>query len=165
MGEREMFLVLGALLFFTMTSLSVNRFCLNNNEAMMKTEFDHYAVSLAQGIIEEAKTRAFDLYVVSNPAANPPGDFTYPLGPRWDEYYPNYNDVDDYNGLHLTVSADTTGPKVDYDVDVQVGYVEEYDIDTFVSHKTFHKKMKVTVTSDFISAPVVLSHVYSYFEF
>lgn len=161
MGEREMFLVLGAMFFFSMTSISVNRFCLNNNEIMMKSEFDYYAISLAQRIIEEAKTRAFDVAVVSEPASNPPNDFTYPLGPRWDETYPNFNDVDDYHNLSLNVNT----PRTDYTVAVQVGYVEEGNLDEIVEHKTFFKKMTVTVSSDYMSSDVTLTHVYSYYEF
>lgn len=167
MGEREMFLVLGAMFFFTMTSLSVNRFCLNNNETMMKSEFDYYAISLAQGIIEEAKTRAFDVAVEGTPPplSNLPGAFTYPCGPRNDEHYPNFTDVDDYNGLTLNITANVNGPKVNYTVQVVVGYVTEYNLNTFVYYKTFHKKMIVAVTSNFISSPVVLTHVFSYYEF
>lgn len=167
MGEREMFLVLGAMFFFTMTSLSVNRFCLDNNEVMMRSEFDYYAVSLAQGIIEEAKTRYFDVAVEGTPPplSSLPGAFTYPCGPRWDEHYPNFTDVDDYNGLNLTVTANVNGPKVNYTVDVVVGYVTETNLNTFVSYKTFYKKMIVRVTSTYISAPVVISHVFSYYEF
>lgn len=167
MGEREMFLVLGAMLFFTMTSLSVNRFCLNNNEVMRRSEFDYYAISLAQGIIEEGKTRFFDVAVEGTPPplSSLPGAFTYPLGPRSGEYYPNFTDVDDYNGLNLNITANVNGPKVGYNVSVVVGYVTETNLNTIVSSKTFHKKMTVTVTSSFISAPVVLSHVFSYYEF
>jgi len=165
MGEREMILVLGAMLFFTMTSLSVNRFCLDNSEVMMQSEFNYYAVSLAQGIIEEVKTREFDSAIVFGTAHTLPYDFTYPCGPRNDEHYPNYNDVDDYHGLNLNIQADVNGPRVNYNVRVQVGYVSETNLNSFVYHKTFHKKMIVTVTSDYISAPVILNHVYSYFEF
>ncbi len=167
MGEREMFLVLGAMLFFTMTSLSVNRFCLDNNQVMRQSEFEYYAISLAQGIIEEGKTRAFDVAVegATPPLSSLPGLFTYPCGPRWDENYPNYTDVDDYNGLNLTVTANVNGPKVNYTVRVVVGYVAETNLNTIVSYKTFYKKMIVTVTSSYISTPVVLSHVFSYYEF
>ena len=163
MGEREMLLVLAAMLFFSMTSLSVNNFCLHNNETMMKSEFDYYAISLAQGILEEAKTRFFDVAVEGTPPplSNLPDAFTYPLGPRYNEYYPNYTDVDDYHGLNL----DVTTPRVNYNVRVQVGYVRESDINTVVSYRTFYKKMTVAVTSPFISAPVVLSHVFSYYDF
>ena len=165
MGEREMFLVLGAMLFFTMTSLSVNRFCLDNNEVMMKSEFDYYAISLGQGIIEEAKTREFDSSIAFGTANTLPDDFTYPLGCRYDEQYPNFNDVDDYNGLNLDITANINGPKANYQVVVHVGYVEEHDLNTFVGYKTFHKRMTVIVTSDFITAPVILSHVFSYYAF
>ena len=164
MGEREMLLVFAAMFFFSMTSISVNRFCLSNSEVIMEREFIYYATSLAQRIIEEAKTRAFDQTVVNNPATNPPYSFGY-WGHGPNEEYPNFTDVDDYNGLNLPVTADVNGPKVNYTVQVQVGYVEEHDLDTIVGPETFHKKMIVTVTSDFISAPVVLSHIFSYYEF
>lgn len=161
MGEREMFLVLGAMFFFSMTTLSMNRFCLNNSEVMMKSEFDYYAISLAQRIIEEAKTRLFDSVLESGTPTNLPGDFTYPLGHRWNEHYPNFTDVDDYNNLTLNVNT----PRVNYTVSVQVGYVEESNPDVIVTHKTFFKKMTVTVTSDYISSPISLSHVFAYYEF
>lgn len=161
MGEREMMLVLAALFFFSMTSLSVNRFCISNNEVMMKSEFDYYAISLAQSIIEEAKTRHFDVAVESGPATNPPNDFTYPGGPRYDEHYPNFSDVDDYNGLTKTINTS----RVNYTINVTVGYVQETNLNTIVSFKTFHKKMTVTVSSPYITSNVVLSHVFSYYEF
>ena len=165
MGEREIFLVLGAMLFFTMTSLSVNNFCLHNNETMMQSEFVYYAISLAQQIIEETKTREFDSAIVFGTAHDLPDDFTYPLTPRYDEHYPNYNDVDDYNGLTLNITANINGPRVNYTVAVVVGYVHEYDLNTIANHRTFHKKMTVTVTSPYISGSVVLSHVLSYYDF
>lgn len=167
MGEREMMLVLGALMFFTVTSLSINRFCLTNSEFMMQTEFDYYAVSLAQGIIEEAKTRAFDVAVEGTPPplSSLPGAFTYPPSPRWDEHYPNFSDVDDYHGLNLNINASVNGSLVSYNIRVVVGYVRETDLNTVVSYRTFHKKMTVTVTSTYLRAPVVLSHVFSYYQF
>lgn len=163
MGEREMILVLGAMFFFSMTSLSVNRFCLQNDEIMMQSEFDYYAISLAQGIIEEAKTRYFDVAVegATPPLSSLPGLFTYPCGPRWNESYPNYSDVDDYNGLDLNINTS----RANYRVRVVVGYVNETNLNTLVGYKTFYKKMTVTVTSNYISAPIALSHVFSYYEF
>jgi len=161
MGQREMFLVLGAMFFFTMNSLSVNRFCLHNSEIMMQSEFDYYAISLAQRIIEEGKTRLFDSVLETGTPANPPDDFTYPLGPRNDEHYPNFTDVDDYNGLTLNVNT----PRGDYVVSVQVGYVKDGHPDDIVTEKTYYKKITVTVSSDYISDDVVLEHVYSYYDF
>lgn len=129
----------------------------------MKNEFDYYAISLAQGIIEEAKTRFFDVAVevTPPPLSNLPGAFTYPLGPRGGEYYPNFTDVDDYNGLTLNVST----PRVNYTVTVRVVYVNDTNLTTTVFNRTFYKKMTVAVTGDYISSPVVLSHVFSYYDF
>jgi hypothetical protein len=164
MGEREMLLAMAAILFFSMTTMTIDRFCLNNSEVMMESEFIYYATSLAQKIIEEAKTKAFDQTVVSNPATNPPYSFSM-FGPGPGESYPNFTDVDDYNGLNLPVTATVNGPKVNYTVRVRVGYVEESDLNTIVTHNTFHKKMIVTVASDYLPAPVKLSYVFSYFEY
>jgi len=163
MGEREMILVLGAMLFFTMTSLSVNNFCLHNNETMMKSEFDYYAISLAQGIIEEAKTRFFDVAVEVTPPPinNLPWAFTYPPSRRYGEYYPNLTDVDDYHNLTIPVNT----PRVNYTVTVKVFYVRDDNLNQPVSYRTFNKKMTVTVTSPYISGNVVLSHVFSYYDF
>jgi hypothetical protein len=168
MGEREMILLMGAVFFFTMTTMSINRFCLNNSEVIMESEFNYYAISLAQGMIEEAKTRAFDANVEDKsnlPSLSKlPGAFTgvKELGPDPGEYYPNYSDVDDYDGLNLDITANINGPKVNYNVQVQVGYVEEYDLNKVIGPKKFHKKMIVTVTSSYMSAPVILSHIFSY---
>ncbi len=169
MGEREMILVLAALLFFSMTSLTVNRFCLQNDETMLQSEYEYYATSLAQGIIEEARTRFFDVAVESDPPpelSQLPNLFTYPLGPRWNESYPNFSDVDDYHGLTLNITNNNNpSAKADYTVRVQVGYVNESNLNQIVTYKTFYKRMTVTVTSNYLPVPVVLSHVFSYYEF
>ena len=163
MGHREMILTLAAVFFFSMTSLSMNRIWLQNNDIMMKSEFDYYAISLAQRIIEETKTRAFDSNVESGPAANPPDDFVSPhsLGPRWDEVYPNFSDVDDYNNLYLTINT----PRANYLVFAFVRYIDENNLDRIVEYRTFFKKLFVVVLSDYISTPVILSHVFAYYEF
>jgi len=162
MGEREMLLVLGAMFFFSMTNLSMNRFCLNNNEVMMKSEFDYYAISLAQRIIEEVKTRQFDANL-----SDPPNSFDspYSMGHNQYESYPNFNDVDDYNGEVLDNDDLGINPPVDYTVSIQVVYVNENNPDVRVYSRTFFKKMTVTVTSDYMTSPVSLSHVFAYYEF
>jgi hypothetical protein len=165
MGEREMFLVLAAMLFFSMTSLSVNNFCINNNETMMKSEFDYYAISLAQGIIEEAKSRFFDAAVEGTtipPLSSLPGAFTYPPSRRAGEYYPNLTDIDDY---HHTYPLTFNTPRVDYTVTISVVYVRDDLTQANSYEETFNKRMTVTVTSPYTSGSVVLSHVYSYYDF
>ncbi len=163
MGQREMFLLIGALFFFSMTTLSVNRFNTINNEVMMKNEFDYYGISLAQRIIEEAKTRAFDVYLTttSNPV-NIPSNFTSSggLGRLYNEYYPYFNDVDDYH--NLTLNVNTT--RANYTVTCQVYYVTENSPNVKVTYNTFYKKLTVTVSCNYMTTSVSLSQVFSYYE-
>lgn len=158
MGERELILVIAASIFFSTISLSVNKFFIENSEIMWRNEYDYVGISLAQKIIEEAKTRRFDLY-------EPPSDFTSPtsLGRNPYENYPNFNDVDDFNyfyysPLNLNVS-DTV-----YQIKVQVYYVSEANINVKVTSRTFYKKLTVWITCPHMSGPVTLSHVYSYID-
>jgi len=170
MGEREMLLVLAAMFYFSMTSLSVNRFCVNNSEVMMKSEFDYYAISLAQRVIEEAKTKPFDSAVAFGTSTNPPYDFTGPgsLGHlnnesfNWEEENKlPFNDADDYNNLNEDIST----PRGDYHISATVYYVDDTNPNVKVYHRTFYKKIEVTVSSDYISHDIKLSHVYCYYDY
>ena len=174
MGEREMILLMGAMIFFATTTMSINRFCLNNSQVMMESEFVYYATSLAQGIIEEAKTKKFDENIISTPTRDST-DFSYSLGRETgDVYYCdvdsnftfNFNDVDDFNNLQFPKKANLNGSKVDFKIKVKVGYVPKSNLDSVIAGPTFHKKMTVAVSSNFMTAPdtVKLSHVFSYFE-
>lgn len=161
MGEREMILTLGAVFFFAMSSLSANRFLVDNSEVMWRSELEYNAISVAQSIIEEAKTRAFDVSTETGTPANPPSDFTYPLGPRYDEHYPNFTDMDDYHGLSTTIST----PYGNFLVQATVFYVLDTNPDQRVFYKTFYKKLTVTVSSDYIQNNIVMSHVFGYYGF
>ena len=69
MGQRELLLVLGALILFGLLRLSTNRYLIDQNESIIQREYEFYGISLAQSFIEEGKTKAFDLNgTVSNPS-------------------------------------------------------------------------------------------------
>ncbi|MBD3378072.1 hypothetical protein GF406_23785 [candidate division KSB1 bacterium] len=162
MGERELILALAATIFFSTISLSVNRYFLETNELMWKNEYDYYAVGLGQRIIEEAKTRRFDLN--SPPLYN----FESPYGMNCanGENYPNFNDVDDYghyghnDNLHLIFNT----PLGEFRLRIYVHYVDKNNIDTPVYYRTYHKRMVVVVKNENLSAPIILKHVFSYIE-
>ena len=99
----------------------------------------------------------------SGPPANIPGDFNspYDLSARWDEYYPHFTDVDDYNNLQTTVTTDLGA----FNVSAIVYYVDDNNPDGKVYYRTCHKKMTVTVSNQFMPNDIVLSHVYSYYDF
>ena len=161
MGRSELLLVLGALMLFGVTMLSTNRYMVDQNESIIQREYEFYAISLAQSFIEEAKTKAFDANVI-NASPPVPSGFTGngQLGPAGGEFYPNFDDIDDYNGLSLTDSTS----RGSFDVDIIVGYVKETSPDLIeVSQKTFYKKMIVSVTNPYLIQPVQLDFIFSYF--
>ena len=165
MGEREMILLMGAMFFFAMTTMSINRYCLNNSQVIMESEFNYHAISIAQGIIEEAKTKKFDHVVIATPTRDKDSlTLAADLG-REGSVFDDIDDYHYYNENPLELAAEVDGRKVDYTVQVEVGYVQESDPSTVVPSQKFYKKMTVTVTSSYLSNPVVLSHIFSYFEY
>jgi len=161
MGQRELLLLLGAITIFGTAALNVKRFIVDQDESMLERQFEVYAVSLAQSFIEEAKAKKFDANVTnsSSPNAN---DFTNTpaLGPEMGETYASFNDVDDYKGFSKTDSSGLG----EFNVALQVGYVQEANPDVVVNTRTFYKKMAVTVTHRFLKTPVVLNNVFGYRE-
>ncbi len=155
MGEREMILLVAALVFFSSISLSVNRFFIDSGEMMVRNEFDYEAISIAQRFIEEDKTRRFDLY-------EPPASFTSPwsLGQAYYESYPNFNDVDDLHNLTLSI----TTPRAVYQVSMEVYYVTSANINTKVYYTTRFKKLVVSVSNPYQTRTIRLAHVYSYID-
>jgi hypothetical protein len=161
MGQRELLLLLGAITLFGVTLVTTNLYVLSQNETVIQREYEYYAMSLAQTYIEEAKTRAFDVAVI-NASPSLPSGFTDPnaLGHAYGEYYPNFNDIDDYHGYADTVSTS----RGDFVVTIQVGYVQENNPSVVVNTKTFYKAMTVSVSNDFLSSPVTAHFVFGYIK-
>ena len=159
MGQRELLLVLGALILFGLTMLSTNRYVIDQNESIIQREFEFYGISLAQSFIEEAKTKAFDENVI-NGAVTVPAQLTHwnSLGPDGGETHPNFDDVDDYNGLALT---DNTG-RDEFTVSIEVGYIDETDPETILTIRSYYKRMNVTISNPYLIQPIVLGFVFSY---
>jgi len=166
MGQRELLLVLGALILFGITMLNTTRYVADQNESLYLLEFEYYAVALAQSFIEEAKTKAFDANFV-NTAILVPDDYTDPdslgvdtlpdslgLGPV--ETYPNFSDIDDFNGYTVTDSTS----RGEFTLNIQVGYVTDTDPDVIVGVRTFYKNMTVTVSNEYLVSPVQVSYVF-----
>ncbi|MFQ5707793.1 MAG: hypothetical protein ACE5HO_10110 [bacterium] len=162
MGQRELLLMIGAIMIFGITVLTTNQYVVDQNEAALRREFEYYSISLAQSYIEEGKTKAFDANVIDASPLVPSG-FTGSgaLGPEAGEVYPGFDDVDDFNGL---TAVDSTKRSVFY-ASIQVGYVQEADPETVVGTKTFYKKMTVSVTdSSYMDSPAQLSYVFGYMK-
>ncbi|MFQ5675910.1 MAG: hypothetical protein ACE5G1_08450 [bacterium] len=161
MGQRELLLVLGAVILFGVALIAANTGMVSQNEDSFKREFEHYALSLAKSYIEEARAKPFFDEALNGGTPAVPDSFTAvaDLGPDG-ENYPNYDDVDDFNGLSRIDTA-----RSDYSVTIQVGYVDEPNWETFVTFKTRFKTMKVSVTENhYLNATVQLNEVFAYVE-
>lgn len=159
MSNIQTFLTIGAMIFLTMTSLRFNTVILENSTIEMENKVMLTAFSLADDMIEEIKVRAFDQVTVKFPTASL-GNLTTSdkLGPETGETYPNFNDVDDFNGYTKYVTAPHAE---DYYVTTKVQYVNETNPDQVSTLRTYYKKVTVTVTSPYMRNAINLSYIFS----
>ncbi len=160
MGHRELLLTVGAMVVFSLTTLSVNRLSSRNSEAIYDQQSEFLAVSYAQRFIEEAKLRAFDEAAIDGPVTDTK-DFSsgLSLGHGAGETYPRFDDVDDFNGLTRT---DTVGGEFAMTATVSVSYVDESALTTPVTDKKFYKRMTVVVTTPALQHSVQAEYVFAY---
>jgi hypothetical protein len=159
MSSVHSFLSLGALLLVSLISLRFNSAVLENSTIETENKVYLTAFSLANDLIEEIKMKAFDAATVKFPTTDP-SVLTYPysLGHADYEEYPNFNDIDDFNGYSRTVTA----PHAEnYNVSCVVYYVSEYNPDYKVMTQTFYKRADVTVTSPYMKNNILLSFIFT----
>jgi Tfp pilus assembly protein PilX len=167
-------LILGSLLLLTLFSLASNRLIGENERIAEESEFNLTAFSLAQSIIDEAKSKEFDQHTVGAELTTPvtltaaaqlgpdPGEELSGADSTSDAGYASmtrFNDVDDYNGYHRYVST----PRADgYEISVQVAYASTSCPDSLLSTPTFCKHMVVSVSSRYFSNPVTVQFAFMY---
>lgn len=157
MNTGQSLLSIGALAVFSLVSLNFNSTILNNTTVEVENKVYLTAFSLADDLIEEIRQKAFDAATVDFPTTNTASlTSPYGLGPRYDESYTNFNDIDDFNGFNKTVSA----PHAEnYHVTCLAQYVNPNNPDQAVSTQTFYKKVTVTVTSPYLRNQVKLYQI------
>jgi hypothetical protein len=159
MSSVHSFLSLGALLLVSLISLRFNSAVLENSTIETENKVYLTAFSLANDLIEEIKMKAFDAATVKFPTTDPSVlTSPYSLGHADYEVYPNFNDVDDFNGYSRTIDA----PHAEnYSVRCSVYYVSEYNQDYKVMTQTFYKRADVTVTSPYMKNNILLSFIFT----
>lgn len=160
MQSVETFLVLGALVIFSMAALYLNDLKFDNDRRVMETEFKTTAIGIAQQYIEEAQSLKFDEAVTGSIPSSLPDAFTNfaSLGPEAGESYPQFDDVDDYNGY----SAGVNTPRATYTVNIVVSYADSVTISPGYTLRSFLKIMTVKVSSIFFADTVKLDYLYSF---
>jgi len=156
-GQQQLLLTIAAIIIFGMSMLSVNQRSVEQAEAIYRQQAELYALSIAQGIIEEAKTKAFDEYTVQR-LATAPSDFSASAGSGGGENYPTFDDVDDL----VDIITDTTTNLGQMSIAVDVRYVEDSDLETPVAYRTYYKKMTVSVFNPYMLDTVKVNYVFAY---
>jgi choline dehydrogenase-like flavoprotein len=169
MNSGHSMMAVGAMLLLSITILGLNDKYLNTSDVLLNTKFGVLAVSLGTSIIEEANGKAFDL-AGSDDAITDLSQLTAPnsLGPAPGEYYPYFNDFDDFNGFTKNV---TNMPSAEFNIYCEVHYVLDSDPSIISNVRTWHKRIDVFVTSPSMrnanneQDTIKLSSVYSYWFF
>ena len=161
MNTGQMLITIGALALLSIVILRITNTFLTTNTVLMENKFGVLAVSLGTSVLEEAKGKAFDHNTDSAAVDNLNSLST--LGPESGETEENYNDFDDYDGL--VKMSDSTIVSAPFKIACDVVYVNPNNPDQVSASKTWHKKLSVTVTSEFMQDTVTLSTIYSYFYF
>lgn len=163
MNTGQMLMTIGALVLLSTLFLRVNTNYLQNSTTANRSKFEILAASLANSVIEEASDKAFDNNTVNNSATDL-SDLTLPdsLGLDDGDEYPNFNDVDDYNGY---TKVDSTLPSAVFHISCSVNYVNQLTPDITSYTRTWTKKISVMVTSPSMSDTVRLSSLYCYWAF
>lgn len=169
MNSGHSVMAVGAMLLLSLTILGLNGRFLSTSSVLYNTKFGILAVSLGTSIIEEANSKPFDLAGTSD-AISDVSLLTSPggLGPASGEYYPDFNDFDDFNGYTRHVS---NLPSAEFDIACEVHYVSDSDPSVIVYTRTWHKRIDVYVTSpsmrnaNNVQDTIKLTSVYSYWYF
>ena len=163
MNTGQMLLTIGAMVLLSTLILRVNNNISSGTNTVYDSKFVILATSLGNSILEEASDKAFDEATTSNSVSSLTS-LTNPvnLDHESGEVYPNFNDVDDYNGF---VKIDSTLPSAVFKATCAVDYVLPYSPNITSPTRTWTKRITVTVTSISMPDTVRLSSLYSYWVF
>jgi hypothetical protein len=161
MNSGQMMMVLGAAIMFSLLTLSTNRGIINSTRTISESEQVLTATQLGDGMIAEIISKAFDAatadtFITNLNLLTAPGS----LGPRSDEVYPNFNDVDDYHRLIRNINTPRMGV---FCVECDVCYVNDLNPNQVVWSKTAMKRIKVTVSQQNLPKSVLLYYYISYY--
>jgi hypothetical protein len=169
--SSDLIFMMAAMVLFSILVNNSNRVFVRNNMMSVESSVEVNAIAMAQSLIDEARTKAFDraTTTASNELGDPgtltlgqiPSGFTPPaaLGPDAGEVYPNFNDFDDYHNLALT----RTNGYGDFQIRATVSYVTPANPTVNAGTQTIMKRLEVVVSSDRLQNTVTLSYNRTHF--
>ena len=169
MNTGQMLITISAMVLLSMVIVNVNRNSLTNTANMDKTKYEIMAVSLANTLINEACSKSFDEASTDSKQISDVTKLSANLGKDPGELYrKDFDDFDDYNLYSYNTSSDTSIISADFDVFCRVFYVDPFTSLDSVGSKQYHKRIEVSVTSQFLNDgqdTVRLSKINSHYYF
>lgn len=148
-GYSDLLQTMAAMVLFSIILMHSNRMIIKNTTVQVETEIEQQIISIAQEIIDESKTLAFDeVTQAGNVPVTIPGGFSN-LGADAGEVQTNrttFDDFDDFNGWAGVV----TTPQGDFNVSTSLTYINPLN-NTPTTSKTTLKQIEVTITSVFVN--------------
>jgi len=161
MSTSQQFLVIAGLILLSI--LALNFFRASDLQYDMKYENEAIitATSLAQSIIEEMTTKAFDEVTIEWKTNHADSlSFEKDFGPDSAETSRDlFDDIDDYHGYTLTDSTMSLG---NFTVSVIVNYVERENPDVLSASRTFTKKARISVSNTYLKNQPQFLYAFSY---
>jgi len=156
-------LTIGALMLLSTLMLRVNTNNLTTDSIRAEAQYGVLATSIITSIMEEAKSLAFDESTTANSITNL-DDLTSvsKLGPESGETFDTFNDFDDFDGY---TRVDSTMPSAIFNIGCTIDYVNSSNLLGTSSLSTWHKRITVTVSSDYMTDTLTQSNIYSYWFF
>jgi len=161
MNTGQMLLSIGGMLFLSLLVINVNKatsfriLSIYSNEAVIE------ATAIAEAMIEDIQTKAFDEQTVSTVVTD--GNLltsSYSLGAESGEIFiTQFDDVDDYDKYAITDTVNVMG---DFSVNVTVNYIVEDDLDQTSANPTFLKRVTVTINNSNLPSTLIFERIISY---
>ncbi len=171
----DLVFMMGAMVLFSIFTNNANDTMLRSSTLLTQVEVEYSAIAFAQGIVDEARNRAFDEVTVAGDPEDQsivgnllllggggiPNSFTAigNLGPDTGEAYPNFDDFDDYHGLSI---IRTTGYG-DIAITATVIYVTENNVVANAGTRTTMKRLNVTASNPNMANPITIAYVKTYY--
>jgi len=161
MSTSQQFLVIAGLILLSI--LALNFFRASDLQYDMKYENEAIitATSLAQSIIEEMTTKAFDEVTIEWKTNHADSlSLENDFGPDSAETSRDlFDDIDDYDGYTLTDSTMDIGK---FTVSVIVNYVERDNPDVLSVSRTFTKRARISVNNTYLKNQPQFLYAFSY---
>ena len=161
MNSGHMLLTIAGVFLLSNLILNVHK---ANTERMIATYTSESVIDasgLAQSIIDEIQTKAFDENTITKAVSKT--ELLTPvnnLGPESGEVKnTDFDDIDDYNNYNTKITLDRMG---DFDVKVKISYVNTSNPHIISSSSTFSKHVEVLVTNYSLLDTLKFNHIISY---